>query len=58
MAIVSFTNDVVITDSDKAKEILCALKQPRDKSIKAVHPEKLPKNAGAIWFGSSAAKLN
>lgn len=46
------SDDVVIRDKDKAKEIIDKLKQPRDKSIKAVHPEKLPKNASSMWFGN------
>lgn len=46
----SLYTDPVITDSDKAKEVVEALKQPRDKSIKACHPEKLPENAEDVWF--------
>lgn len=47
-----FSKDTVITDSDKAKEIAEALKRPRDKSVKACHPEKLPENAKSVWFGN------
>lgn len=50
MATISFKEDLVVTDTKKAKEIAVALKQPRDKTIKSAQPEKLPKSAGNIWF--------
>lgn len=46
------SEDVIIRDNDKAKEIIDKLKQPRDKNIRASHPEKLPENANNIWFGN------
>ena len=45
-----FSEDTIIKDSYKVKEIVEALKQPRDKSVKACHPEKLPENAADVWF--------
>lgn len=50
MATVSFKEDVTIQDPRKAEEIAHALKQPRDRSVQPSQPDKLPKNAGAIWF--------
>lgn len=50
MATVSFKEDLIITDVKKAEEIAFALKQPRDKTVQSVQPEKLPKDAGAVWF--------
>ena len=50
MATISFKEDLIITDKKAARDIALALKQPRDKSVTSVQPQKLPSNAGAIWF--------
>ena len=50
MATISFKENLVVSDSKKAEEIANALKQPRDKTVKSVQPEKLPNGAGSIWF--------
>lgn len=50
MATISFKEDLIVSDAKKSEEIAIALKQPRDKTIRSVQPEKLPKNAGDIWF--------
>ena len=50
MATVSFKEDLTISDPKKAEEIALALKQPRDKTITSVQPEKLPTNASLVWF--------
>lgn len=53
MATISFKEELVVTDVQKIKEIATALKQPKDKSVISVQPQKLPKDAGAIWFKHS-----
>ena len=58
MATVSFKEDLVVTDIRKIKEIATALQQPKDRSVSSVQPQKLPKNAGAIWFKRSGNSLN
>ena len=50
MATVSFKEDVTVRDPKKAEEIAHALKQPRDRTVQPSQPDKLPKNASAIWF--------
>lgn len=50
MATISFKENLVVSDRKKAEEIANALKQPRDKTVKSVQPEKLPNGAGSIWF--------
>lgn len=50
MASVSFRENLIVRDPKKAEEIIKALKQPRDKTIKSVQPPKLPNNANEIWF--------
>ncbi len=46
----SFIADTIIRDEEKVKEIVKILKQPKDKNIKSSQPDKLPENAGQIWF--------
>ena len=50
MATISFKEILVVSDRKKAEEIANALKQPRDKTVKSVQPEKLPNGAEKIWF--------
>lgn len=54
MATNSFKENLVIRNVKKVEEIAKALSQPRDKTIKSVQPEKLPKDAGKIWFSRCA----
>lgn len=53
MATISFKEDLVVTDVRKIKEIATALQQPKRKETNSIQPQKLPKNAGAIWFKRS-----
>ena len=50
MATISFKEDLIVDDEKKAEEIARALRLPRDKTVQSVLPEKLPKDAGAVWF--------
>lgn len=50
MSRLSFKEELVVSDIQKIKEIATALKQPKDESVRSVQPQKLPKDAGAIWF--------
>lgn len=50
MATISFKEDLIIADQEKARDIALALKQPRDKTVTSVQPQKLPNNAGSVWF--------
>lgn len=53
MATISFKENVCITDDDKILEILRALRQPSDNSIKPAIPPSLPKDVGSVWFNRS-----
>lgn len=57
MAVISFREDLVVPDVKKSEEILVALKQQRDKSIRSSRPERLPDNANEVWFKDRAKKL-
>ena len=50
MASSSFKENLIVHDPKKAEEIIKALKQPRDKTIKSVQPQKSPNNTNKIWF--------
>lgn len=50
MATSSFKEDLVVSDEKKAEEIARALRLPRDKTVQSARPEKLPKDASAVWF--------
>ena len=50
MATVSFKEDLTINDKKTEEKVLSAFKQPKDKTVKSAQPDKLPKNAGAVWF--------
>ena len=50
MATISFKEDLIVADEKKAEEIARAMRLPRDKTGQSVRPEKLPKDAGAVWF--------
>ena len=58
MATISFKEDLIVADEKKAEEIARALRLPRDKTVQSVRPEKLPKDAGAVWFKRCAKSLN
>ena len=53
MATISFSEEIIVKDAKKVSEIMRELSKPCDGRIKAVHPPKLPHNAGAIWFKRS-----
>ena len=53
MATVSFESELVLKDPEKIKEILAALRKPKDAKIVPASPPKLPKDAGALWFKRS-----
>ncbi|MBR5501216.1 MAG: hypothetical protein IKV74_06795 [Clostridia bacterium] len=50
MATVSFQENLEVNDVNKIKEIARALKQPTSHTVQSAKPEKLPKDAGKIWF--------
>ena len=49
MATVSFESELGLKDPEKIKEILAALRKPKDAKIVPASPPKLPKDAGALW---------
>ena len=50
MATVSFQENLEVNDVNKIKEIAQAMKQPVAHTVRSAKPEKLPKDAGKIWF--------
>ncbi len=54
MATISFKENLTVSNKAKVKEIVCAMKQPMGKSVRPSSPDKLPSNAGKVWFKRSA----
>lgn len=53
MATISFKEELVVKNRNKAEEIVAKMQQPKTAEVKPASPPRLPEQAGTLWFKRS-----